>query len=67
MTGNESYPKCHMLMGILRGILIGLAFLLSPIMIGLISFFIGIKKLRDGPRKKDKDLRTRKNPAKESF
>jgi len=56
-----------MLMGILRGILIGLAFLLSPILIGMISFFIGMIKLRDGIRKEGKVLRTRKNPAKESF
>jgi hypothetical protein len=54
VTGDEGYRYCHMLISILAGILIGLAFLFFPILIGMIFFFIAIKKLRDGMRKKNR-------------
>jgi hypothetical protein len=54
MPGVEGYFSRLMWMGILTGILVGIAFLLSPVFIGMMFFFIGLKKLRDGirPRKK---------------
>jgi hypothetical protein len=54
VSGDEGYLKSHMLIGILAGILIGLGFLFFPILIGMIFFFIAIKKLRDGIHKKNR-------------
>lgn len=40
---------------ILIGILVGIALVLFPLLIGIVSFFFLVKKLRTDPTRKDKE------------
>jgi len=44
-----------MLIEILIGILVGIALVLFPLLIGIVAFFFLVKKLRTGPPRKDKE------------
>lgn len=44
-----------MLIEILIGILVGIALVLFPLLIGIVAFFFLVKKLRNGPLEKIKN------------